>query len=190
MDKLLATRLANISIDLTCTDEGRKRLNEIHNEESQFRNSVLRQYRDCFGRQREIGIKLYMLLYALEAAFTDTTVETDFSIERLEKAFRLSKWFHEEMAGMVLKDGMIGHRRLLQKLTDILKSYQHSMLSQGDLKDRGVSYDQFQTLWSLFPDYFVVWKSLAVTGRPAIFIALKGQNDDVSRTTSSTPWVR
>jgi len=175
MAKLLAARLANISIELTCTDEGRKRLNEIHNEESQFRNSVLRQYRDCFGRQREIGIKLYMLLYALEVAFTDTTVETDFSIERLEKAFRLSKWFHEEMAGMVLKDGMIGHRRLLQRLADILKSYQHSMLSQGDLKDRGVSYDQFQTLWSIFPNSFVVWKSLTVQGRPTIFIAVHSE---------------
>ena len=140
-----------------------------------FRNSVLRQYRDCFGRQREIAIKLYMLLYALESAFTDTPVETNFSVERLDKAFRLSKWFHEEMAGMVLKDGMIGHRRFLQRVTDILSSYKHTMLSQGDLQDLGISYDRFQTLWSIFPDSFVVWKSLTLQGRPTIFIAVRDE---------------
>jgi hypothetical protein len=174
INKLLAARLSKVHTELVCTDHGRERLNEIHNEESQFRNSVLRQYRDCFGRQREIAIKLYMLLYALETAFTDTPVETEFSIERLDKAFRLSKWFHEEMAGMVLKDGMIGHRRLLQKVTDLLKSYQHCMLSQGDLKDLGISFDRFQTLWSIFPDSFVVWKSLTVQGRPTTFIGTAG----------------
>ena len=175
MNKLLTARLSKVPTELVCTDHGRERLNEIHNEESQFRNSVLRQYRDCFGRQREIAIKLYMLLYALETAFTDTPVETDFSIERLDKAFRLSKWFHEEMAGMVLKDGMIGHRRFLQRVTDILGSYKHTMLSQGDLQDLGISYDRFQTLWSIFPDSFVVWKSLTVAGRPGIFIAIRSQ---------------
>ena len=175
MNKLLAARLAKVHTELVCTDHGRERLNEIHNEESQFRNSVLRQYRDCFGRQREIAIKLYMLLYALETAFTDTPVETEFSIERLDKAFRLSKWFHEEMAGMVLKDGMIGHRRFLEKVTDILRSYKHTMLSQGDLQDLGISYDRFQTLWSIFPDSFIVWKSLTVQGRPTIFIAARSE---------------
>jgi hypothetical protein len=175
MNKLLAARLAKVPTELVCTDHGRERLNEIHNEESQFRNSVLRQYRDCFGRQREIAIKLYMLLYALETAFTDTPVETEFSIERLDKAFRLSKWFHEEMAGMVLKDGMIGHRRFLEKVTDILRSYKHTMLSQGDLQDLGISYDRFQTLWSIFPDSFIVWKSLTVQGRPTIFIAARSE---------------
>jgi len=175
MNKLLAARLAKVPTELVCTDHGRERLNEIHNEESQFRNSVLRQYRDCFGRQREIAIKLYMLLYALETAFTDTPVETDFSIERLDKAFRLSKWFHEEMAGMVLKDGMIGHKRFLQRVTDILGSYKHTMLSQGDLQDLGISYDRFQTLWSIFPDSFIVWKSLTLQGRPTIFIAVHSE---------------
>jgi len=189
MNKLLTARLSKVPTELVCTDHGRERLNEIHNEESQFRNSVLRQYRDCFGRQREIAIKLYMLLYALEVAFTDTHVETEFCTERLAKAFRLSKWFHEEMAGMVLKDGMIGHRRFLQRVTDILRSYKHTMLSLGDLQDLGINYDRFQTLWSIFPDSFVVWKSLAVAGRPAIFVALKGHNCDATRTTSTNPWV-
>ena len=175
MNKLLTARLSKVPTELVCTDHGRERLNEIHNEESQFRNSVLRTYRDCFGRQREIAIKLYMLLYALETAFTDTPVETDFSIERLDQAFRLSKWFHEEMAGMVLKDGMIGHRRFLQRVTDILRSYKHTMLSQGDLQDLGISYDRFQTLWSIFPDSFVVWKSLTLQGRPTIFIAARSE---------------
>jgi len=174
MNKLLATRLANFPTELLCTDEGRARLNEIHNEESQFRNSVLRQYRDCFGRQREIAIKLYMLLYALEVAFTDTPIKTEFSIQRLEKAFRLSKWFHEEMAGMVLKDGMVSHRRFLERLTEFLQSYQHTMLSQGVLKDHNISYDRFQTLWSIFPDSFVVWRSLTVQGRPTTFIGTAG----------------
>ena len=175
MNKLLDARLAKVTTELECTNEGRERLNAIDIQESQFRNSVLRQYRDCFGRQREIAIKLYICLYALEAAFTDITVETAFCSERLAKAFRLSKWFHEEMAGMVLKDGMASHRRDLEKLTNLLKSYPHSMLSQGALKDRNVSWDHFQTLWSIFPDSFVVWKSLTVQGRPTIFIAARSE---------------
>jgi hypothetical protein len=79
------------------------------------------------------------------------------------------------MAGMVLKDGMIGHRRFLQRVTDILGSYKHTMLSQGDLQDLGISYDRFQTLWSIFPDSFVVWKSLTVQGRPTVFIAARSE---------------
>jgi hypothetical protein len=175
MNKLLDARLAKVTTELECTNEGRERLNAIDIQESQFRNSVLRQYRDCFGRQREIAIKLYICLYALEAAFTDITVETAFCSERLAKAFRLSKWFHEEMAGMVLKDGMASHRRDLEKLTNLLKNYPHSMLSQGALKDRNVSWDHFQTLWSIFPESFVVWKSLTVQGRPTIFIAARSE---------------
>ena len=76
---------------------------------------------------------------------------------------------------MVLKDGMIGHRRFLQRVTDILSSYKHTMLSQGDLQDLGISYDRFQTLWSIFPDSFVVWKSLTLQGRPTIFIAVRDE---------------
>jgi hypothetical protein len=49
------------------------------------------------------------------------------------------------------------------------------MLSQGDLQDLGISYDRFQTLWSIFPDAFVVWKSLTVQGRPTIFIAARSE---------------
>ena len=75
---------------------------------------------------------------------------------------------------MVLKDGMASHRRDLEKLTNLLKSYPHSMLSQGALKDRNVSWDHFQTLWSIFPDSFVVWKSLTVQGRPTTFIGTAG----------------
>jgi len=49
------------------------------------------------------------------------------------------------------------------------------LLSQGVLKDHNISYDRFQTLWSIFPDSFVVWKSLTVQGRPTIFIAARSE---------------
>jgi len=48
----------------------------------------------------------------------------------------------------------------------------HLLLSQGVLKDHNISYDRFQTLWSIFPDSFVVWKSLTVQERPTVFIGL------------------
>ena len=75
---------------------------------------------------------------------------------------------------MVLKDGMVSHRRFLERLTEFLRSYQHAMLSQGVLEDHNISYDRFQTLWSIFPDAFVVWKSLTVQGRPTTFIGTAG----------------
>lgn len=174
MQMLLAARLGNNPTELTCSDEGRRMLNDLHNEENQFRNSVLRQYRDCFGRQREMAIKLYMLLYALEVAFSCNPIDTGFSVERLQRAFRLSKWFHEEMAGMVIKDSGANQKRLLQKITELLISYPNGMLSLGALREHYISADCFQTIWSLFPDHFVVWKSLPATGRPTVFIAARG----------------
>lgn len=172
MQKLLEVRLAKVLVELACAEDGRERLNALHNEENQFRNSILRQFRDCFGRQREMAIKLYIGLYGLDWAFSDGAVDTAFCRERLDRAIRLSRWFHEEMAGMVVKDNVAKQKRLLYRTTEIIKSYPHEMISQGALTEHGITPDRFQTLWSLFPNQFVVWKSISSTGRPTIFIGL------------------
>jgi len=51
----------------------------------------------------------------------------------------------------------------------------HLLLFKGVLKDHSISFDRFQTLWSIFPDSFVVWKSLTIQGRPTILIAARGE---------------
>ena len=173
MSALLERRTLRSSVELECTKQGRERLNDIHNEESQFRNSVLRTYKDCFGRHREHAIKLYILLYALDLAFVDPSSSAAFSLERLEKAIRLAKWFHEELAGMLLKDGIYKNRKTKDELITTLNSYKYHMLSQGELNECGINFDRFQTIWSLFPESFVVWKSQAAAGRHTVFIGTK-----------------
>ena len=51
----------------------------------------------------------------------------------------------------------------------------HLLLFKGVLKDHNISYDRFQTLWLIFPDSFVVWKSLTIQGSATIFIAARGE---------------
>ena len=73
------------------------------------------------------------------------------------------------------KEPSAGNHGTADVLPRLVGSYKHSMLSQGDLQDLGISYDRFQTLWSIFPDSFIVWKSLTLQGRPTIFIAVHSE---------------
>jgi hypothetical protein len=154
---------------LLCDDEGRKFLNEINNEEVHFRNSLLRQWRDCFGRQREHTIKIYILLYALDKAFTEQEVSQAFCLQRVQRAIALAKWFHEELAGMLTADTGYRSRGALDRIINWINSCRGSMVSQGDINENGIGIDKFRTIWSLFPDQLLGWKSFSERGRPTLF---------------------
>ena len=159
---------------LSCDHDGRKTLNEINNKEVHFRNSVLRQWKDCFGRQREHTIKIYILLYAMEKAFTDQVVSTAFCPERLKRAIRLANWFHEELAGMLAADLGYRSKGTLDRIINWIKSFKGGMVSQADITDNKIGIDRLQTVWSLYPASFVGWKSFSDRGRPAMYIGATG----------------
>jgi energy-coupling factor transporter ATP-binding protein EcfA2 len=154
---------------LPCDDDGRKLLNEINNEEVHFRNSLLRQWRDCFGRQREHAIKIYILIYALDKAFADQEVSQTFCLHRLKRAICLAKWFHEELAGMLTADTGYRSRGALDRILNWINSCRGSMVSQGDINENRIGIDKFRTIWSLFPDQLLGWKSFSERGRPTLF---------------------
>jgi hypothetical protein len=170
LNALMDSRISGKQEVLVCDQEGRKTLNEIHNDEVHFRNSVLRQWKDCFGRQREHTIKIYILLYAMDKVFLDHEVSTSFCPQRLKRAIRLAKWFHEELAGMLAAD--LGHRSkdTLDRITSWIKGFKNAMVSQADLTDNKIGMDKLRTIWSLYPNRFVGWRSFSERGRPATYI--------------------
>lgn len=170
IQRLIDLRLTEKPVILTCDQEAQKRLLDIHIEETHFRNSVLRQWKDFFGRQREHIIKHYIILYGLEMAFAGEQFNPDFCKYRLEKAILLGKWFHEELAGMVRLDTGYSSKEALTRVTEWINSYKYSMISQGYIKDRCISIDKFRTLWSLHPEAFVAWKQYSDHGRPTVFV--------------------
>ena len=170
LKQLLEFRGAEKPEVLVCNNEGRKTLNEIHNDEVHFRNSVLRQWKDCFGRHREHTIKIYILLYAMDKVFSDNETSHAFCVQRLQRAIRLAKWFHEELAGMLSSDASYRSRSYLDRIIGWISSCKGSMVSQGDINQNGIGIDKLRTIWSFFPDQLVGWKSFSEKGRPTVFI--------------------
>jgi hypothetical protein len=170
IEKLLDFRFTGAPRVLICDKEAQERLNQIEVEETHFRNSVLRQWKDFFGRQREHIIKHYINLYGMEMVFSVEGFDPGFCERRLEKAIRLGKWFHEELAGMVRLDTGRSSREALEKVEDWMNGYKESVVTEGLIKDRGIGLDKFRTLWSLYPKAFVGWKEYKDHGRPAIWI--------------------
>jgi hypothetical protein len=170
IQKLLDFRLTEKPKSLDCDTAAQKRLLGIHIEETHFRNSILRQWKDFFGRQREHIIKHYVNLYGMEMVFAEGDFNPGFCTQRLEKAIRLGKWFHEELAGMVRLDTGHGSKEALSRVTEWINSFKDSMISQGYIKDRCISIDKFRTLWSLHPGAFVAWKQFNDYGRPTVIV--------------------
>jgi len=171
---LMDARFTGSPTVLTCDNDGKRALNEINNEEVHFRNSLLRQWKDCFGRQREHTIKIYILLYAMEKVFLDPEVSQAFCPERLQRAIRLTKWFHEELAGMLAADLGYRSKGTLDRIISWIKSFKGAMVSQADITDNKIGIDRLQTVWSLYPASFVGWKSFSDRGRPAMYIGATG----------------
>jgi hypothetical protein len=174
LEQLLDFRMKNEPEVLDCDDECRKILNEVNNEEVHFRNSLLRQWKDCFGRQREHTIKIYILLYAMDKVFGGPDFLPGFCKERLKRAIRLAKWFHEELAGMLSANSGYRSRNALDRIISWINSCTHSMVSQGEVNENGIGIDKLRTIWSLYPDLLVGWKSYSERGRPTVYIGSVG----------------
>ena len=106
----------------------------------------------------------------MDKVFLDHEVSTSFCPQRLKRAIRLAKWFHEELAGMPAAD--LGHRSkdTLDRITSWIKGFKNAMVSQADLTDNKIGMDKLRTIWSLYPNRFVGWRSFSERGRPATYI--------------------
>jgi len=82
----------------------------------------------------------------------------------------LAKWFHEELAGMLTADTGHRSRGALDRVINWINSCRNAMVSQGNINENGIGNDRLRTIWSLYPDLLVGWKSFSERGRPNVFI--------------------
>ena len=106
----------------------------------------------------------------MDKAFADQAVSNAFCPERLKRAIRLANWFHEELAGMLAADLGYRSRGTLERIINWIKGFKGAMVSQGDITDNNIGIDRLRTIWSLYPNYFVGWKSFSDRGRPAMYM--------------------